>query len=50
MEARINSVGHIARGCNPSGLDNTLAGLLGAAAADIAIAQRQLPSAGDVMV
>lgn len=50
MEARINSVGHIARGGNPSGLDNTLAGLLGAAAADIAIAQTSMPSAGDVMV
>jgi 6-phosphofructokinase len=36
MEARINSVGHIARGGSPSALDNTLAGLLGSAAADLA--------------
>ncbi len=36
MEARINSVGHIARGGSPSALDNTIAGLLGAAAADVA--------------
>lgn len=35
MEARINSVGHLARGGSPSALDNTLAGFLGAAAADI---------------
>ena len=36
MEARINSVGHVARGGSPSALDNTLAGLLGSAAADAA--------------
>ena len=36
MEVRINSVGHVARGGSPSALDNTLAGLLGSAAADIA--------------
>ena len=36
MEARINSVGHVARGGSPSALDNTLAGVLGAAAADLA--------------
>ncbi len=35
MEVRINSVGHLARGGSPSALDNTLAGLLGAAAADV---------------
>ncbi len=35
LEVRINSVGHVARGGSPSALDNTLAGLLGAAAADV---------------
>lgn len=35
MEVRINSVGHVARGGSPSALDNTLAGLLGSAAADV---------------
>jgi 6-phosphofructokinase 1 len=53
MEARINSVGHVARGGSPSALDNTLAGLLGAAAADLAQTGR-LPDGtrvdGDVMV
>lgn len=53
MEARINSVGHVARGGSPSALDNTLAGMLGAAAADLA---QGLPlpdgtrADGDVMV
>ena len=42
MEVRINSVGHLARGGSPSALDNTLAGLLGAAAADV-IQQGGLP-------
>lgn len=53
MEVRINSVGHVARGGSPSALDNTLAGLLGAGAADVA----QLgalatgdPAQGDVML
>lgn len=53
MEVRINSVGHVARGGSPSALDNTLAGLLGAAAADLAqglpLADGSHPS-GDVMV
>ncbi|MBK8264693.1 MAG: ATP-dependent 6-phosphofructokinase [Nannocystis sp.] len=35
MEVRLNSIGHLARGGSPSALDNTLAGLLGAAAADV---------------
>jgi 6-phosphofructokinase 1 len=35
MDARINSLGHIARGGSPSASDNMLAGLLGAGAADI---------------
>lgn len=35
LEVRLNSVGHVARGGSPSALDNTLAGLLGAAAADV---------------
>jgi 6-phosphofructokinase 1 len=34
MEARINSVGHVARGGSPSAFDNTLAAMFGAAAAD----------------
>jgi 6-phosphofructokinase 1 len=53
MEVRINSVGHVARGGSPSALDNTLAGLLGAAAADIAQLgglQEGQPVHGDVMV
>jgi 6-phosphofructokinase 1 len=53
MEARINSVGHVARGGSPSALDNTLAGLLGAAAADVAQLGRLAhgePIVGDVMV
>lgn len=37
MEVRINSVGHVARGGTPTALDNTLAGLLGAAAADVVL-------------
>ncbi len=37
MEVRINSVGHVARGGSPSGFDNTLAGMLGMAAADVAL-------------
>ncbi len=53
MEARINSVGHVARGGSPSALDNTLAGMLGAAAADLAQGL-PLPDGtrvdGDVMV
>lgn len=53
MEVRINSVGHVARGGSPSALDNTLAGMLGAAAADLALTGR-LPDGqqvdGDVMV
>jgi len=35
MDVRINSIGHLARGGSPSALDNTLAGLLGSAAADV---------------
>ncbi len=35
MEVRLNSVGHIARGGSPSAFDNTLAGMLGAAAAEV---------------
>jgi len=53
MEARINSVGHIARGGSPSALDNTLAGLLGSAAADLAQTgslSHGPPVEGDVMV
>lgn len=53
MEVRINSVGHVARGGSPSALDNTLAGLLGAAAADIAQTGslgRGQPVEGDIMV
>ena len=53
MEVRLNSIGHLARGGSPSALDNTLAGLLGTAAADV-ILQGQLPGGpaleGDVMV
>lgn len=53
MEVRINSVGHVARGGSPSALDNTLAGMLGAAAADLAQGL-PLPDGtqvvGDVMV
>lgn len=37
MEVRINSVGHVARGGSPSGFDNTLAGMLGMAAADVVL-------------
>ncbi len=47
MEARINSVGHVARGGNPSALDNTLAGMMGAAAADLAL---ETPAADTVDV
>ncbi len=36
MQVRVNSVGHIARGGQPSSLDNTLASRLGAAAAELA--------------
>jgi 6-phosphofructokinase 1 len=36
MDVRINSVGHVARGGQPSALDNTIASRLGAAAAEIA--------------
>ena len=53
MEARINSVGNIARGGSPSALDNTLAGLLGSAAADLAQTgslSHGPPVEGDVMV
>ena len=53
MEVRINSVGHVARGGSPSALDNTLAGLLGAAAADVAQAGALAGGPtleGDVMV
>jgi 6-phosphofructokinase 1 len=53
MEVRINSVGHIARGGSPTALDNTLAGLLGAGAADIAQLgglRADEPVEGDVMV
>jgi 6-phosphofructokinase 1 len=35
MEVRLNSVGHIARGGSPTAFDNTLAGMLGAAAAEV---------------
>lgn len=34
MDARINSVGHVARGGHPSGIDNTIASLMGAAASE----------------
>lgn len=37
MDVRINSVGHVARGGSPSGFDNTLAGMLGMAAADVVL-------------
>ncbi|MCA9689983.1 MAG: ATP-dependent 6-phosphofructokinase [Nannocystaceae bacterium] len=53
MEARINAVGHVARGGSPSALDNTLAGLLGSAAADIVLSGQvgDGPALdGDVMV
>lgn len=53
MEVRVNSVGHIARGGSPTALDNTLAGLLGSGAADVAQIgglEGQPPVAGDVMV
>lgn len=53
MEVRINSVGHVARGGSPSALDNTLAGLLGSGAADVAqlgALHGDPPIAGDVMV
>ncbi|MDC0720124.1 ATP-dependent 6-phosphofructokinase [Nannocystis bainbridge] len=53
MEVRINSVGHIARGGSPTALDNTLAGLLGSGAADVAQLgglDGQTPTPGDVMV
>ena len=53
MEVRINSVGHVARGGSPSALDNTLAGLLGSAAADIAQTGRLSRGEavdGDVMI
>lgn len=36
MDVRINSVGHVARGGQPSALDNTIASRMGAAAAEIA--------------
>jgi 6-phosphofructokinase 1 len=36
MDVRINSVGHIARGGQPSALDNAIASRLGAAAAELA--------------
>lgn len=36
MDVRINSVGHVARGGQPTALDNTIASRLGAAAAEIA--------------
>ena len=53
MEVRINSMGHVARGGSPTALDNTLAGLLGSAAADI-IQLGHLPGeepvSGDVVV
>lgn len=53
MEVRANSVGHIARGGSPTAFDNTLAGLLGAAAADVIqlgeIEGVRVPN-GDVMV
>ncbi|MFY0531327.1 6-phosphofructokinase [Nannocystis pusilla] len=53
MEVRINSVGHIARGGSPTALDNTLAGLLGSGAADVAQIgglEGQPIVEGDVMV
>ncbi len=53
MEVRINSVGHIARGGSPTALDNTLAGLLGSGAADVAQLgglENEAPVTGDVMV
>lgn len=53
MEVRVNSVGHIARGGSPTALDNTLAGLLGSGAADVAQLgglEGQAPMPGDVMV
>jgi 6-phosphofructokinase 1 len=53
MEVRINSIGHICRGGSPSAFDNTLAGLLGAAAADVvqlgSLDGEAVPD-GDVMV
>jgi len=53
MEVRINSIGHLARGGSPSAFDNTLAGLLGSAAADV-IQLGHLPGEspieGDVVV
>ena len=36
MDVRINSVGHVARGGQPSALDNTIASRMGAAAAELA--------------
>jgi len=53
MEVRINSVGHLARGGSPSALDNTLAGLLGSAAADVIQLGHipgEAPIEGDVVV
>lgn len=53
MEVRINSVGHVARGGSPTALDNTLAGLLGSGAADVAQLgglEGEAPVSGDVMV
>lgn len=53
LEVRINSVGHVARGGSPSALDNTLAGLLGSGAADVAQLGGLHPDekvAGDVMI
>lgn len=53
MDARINSLGHIARGGSPTATDNMLAGLLGAGAADIiqiGNAPGNEPIAGDVMI
>lgn len=53
MEVRINSVGHLARGGSPSALDNTLAGLLGSAAADViqlGHVPGEAPIEGDVVV
>ena len=53
MEVRINSVGHVARGGSPSGFDNTLAGVLGSAAADViqlGCLPGEDPIEGDVVV